>query len=569
MSRRPASLLYSVDESPSWSTSIFLALQHICILSVAFIFPVVIVNEIGGSMADAESLICMAMIATGLSTILMALNRGFIGSGYLCPLLNGPAFIPVSLEAGKAGGLALIFGMTAIGGCFEVIFSRFVRRMRAVFPAEVTGTVVLMVGVEVVPIAISKFFGVDRLHPVADMHAILVGLLTLGTMIGLNVWGKGKLRLYSLLIGLIIGYILAYFFGLFGGEQIAEIEKAKLFVIPEMGKFGWSFEISLLVPFLIATLSSALKTMGDLTTCQKTNDADWVRPDMKSIGKGILACGLGNVFSGLTGALGQSVSSANVGLSIATGATSRRIAWCIGVILIFLAFSPKVASVFVIMPTPVMGAAIVFAVCFMIVAGCQIIMSRMMDARKTFVVGLSIMFGLSADMAPHLWAGMPAVIKPLVESSLSIATLSAILLNLIFRLGVAKEQRLEFVTGRDAAERVFSEMERLGGAWGARRDVMNRAASCLVEMIEVVELMTGKEIKIAVSARFDEFNLNIVALYKGAAVILETSNVSPEGVIESGEEQAKLGVFMIQKYSDKVMTARDGDLTGFRIHFDH
>jgi len=83
-----------------------------------------------------------------------------------------------------------------------------------------------------------------------------------------------------------------------------------------------SFSTAMLVPFLVAASSSALKTMGDLTTCQKINDADWKRIEMRSISHGMLACGAGNFASGLLGALGQSVSSSNIGLSIATGATS-------------------------------------------------------------------------------------------------------------------------------------------------------------------------------------------------------------------------------------------------------
>ena len=99
MPRKPTNLIYGVDDEPPLATTLLLGFQHIFILSIAFIFPVVIVSEIGGSSEDAQTLICMAMLATGLSTALQALNRGPVGSGYLCPLLNGPAFVPASLLA--------------------------------------------------------------------------------------------------------------------------------------------------------------------------------------------------------------------------------------------------------------------------------------------------------------------------------------------------------------------------------------------------------------------------------------------------------------------------------------
>jgi xanthine/uracil permease len=77
----------------------------------------------------------------------------------------------------------------------------------------------------------------------------------------------------------------------------------------------------------ITSICSTLKTVGDLVTCQKINDADWKRPDMKNISSGIFVDGLGGIIPGLIGGFGQSTSSANVGLSIASGATSKKIAY--------------------------------------------------------------------------------------------------------------------------------------------------------------------------------------------------------------------------------------------------
>ena len=151
----------------------------------------------------------------------------------------------------------------------------------------------------------------------------------------------------------------------------------------------------LLLPILIATLCSSLKDIGDLTTCQKINDSEWKRSDMKSIGKGILADALGDIFSGVIGGLGQTTSSSNIGLSLAAGATSRRIAYAAGGLLCLLAFFPKLAEVFVLMPRPVMGAILVFVTSFMILAGIQIITTRMLDARKIFAIGTSFIFGIS------------------------------------------------------------------------------------------------------------------------------------------------------------------------------
>jgi NCS2 family nucleobase:cation symporter-2 len=287
------------------------------VLAIAFVFPVLIVDAIGGTTKDSGNLISMAMLATGTATIIQGLNRGPVGSGYLCPLVNGPAFLSASILAGKAGGLPLIFGMTFISGLFEAAFSRVAARMRAFFPAEVTGTIVTMVGIEVIPFGVKRFFGVDATHTVLEPNAVLVALTTLVAMMGFTVWGKGKFRLYSVLIGMLIGYGAAWLLGFIGPLQKAQISASSWFAVPALSSYGMSFSTALVIPFLVAALSSSLKTMGDLTTCQKINDANWKRPEMVSISKGILACASGNIISGLTGALGQSPSSSNVGLSIA------------------------------------------------------------------------------------------------------------------------------------------------------------------------------------------------------------------------------------------------------------
>jgi len=569
MAKRPTNLIYAVNEMPPLPTLLLLSIEHIFILSTTFIFPVVIVSAIGGTPEEAQTLICMAMIATGIATILQGINKGPIGSGYLCPLVNGPAFVPASLLAGKAGGLALIFGMTAIGGVFEGLFSLAVTKLRRFFPPEVIGTIVMMVGIEIIPIAIPRFFGIDSTHTLPNVHSLLVALFTIAVITGFNVWGKGNTRLYSLLIGLASGYIASFATGLFTYDNIRVFMESPIFRLPEMGSFGISFNLIFLVPFIIAALSSSLKTMGDLSICQKINDANWKRLDMISVSKGIRANAIGNIASGFLGSLGVSLSSSNIGLTIATGATSRYIAFATGSILILLAFLPKLAAIFVIMPTPVMGASLVFVACFMILAGMQIIMSRMIDARKTFVIGLSIIFGLGYDYVPGLYSNIHPWAGSLFTSSLSVATISAILLNMFFRIGIGRSATLELEPGRDSSEKIFSFMEKQGGAWGARHDVILNATAALAEFLELASLigLIGK--KILIKVQFDEFNLDIFATYEGSPFDLKVDSpclVSPD----SGEDvPARMAAYMMKRYADKItFTGKDG-MTVMHMHFEH
>jgi xanthine permease XanP len=569
MARKPPNLIYGVNERPPTLTNLILGVQHIFVMSVTFIFPVVIINEIKGRPEDAENLIRMAMLATGFATMLQAMNRGPIGSGYLCPLLNGPAFVPASLLAAKAGGLPLIFGMTAAAGVFETLFSRVVVKMRRFFPPEVTGTVVIMVGVEIIPIGVPMFFGIDSSHPTVDGISFAVALLTMLAMVGFNVWGKGDLRLYSLLLGIAVGYVASYAAGLFTSEKAGVFNESHWFSLPEIGRFGMAFQLPLLLPFLVAALSSALKTMGDLTTCQKINDADWKRIEMGSISRGILACGIGNIASGILGGLGQSVSSSNIGLSIATGATSRTIGYAAGGIIMFLAFFPKLSAIFVIMPTPVMGAALVFAVCFMIVAGIQIVTSRMMDARKTFVVGISIIFGLSFGFAANVYAEMSPSLQTLFSSPLAVATICAIVLNVFFRIGISKRAILGLVPGRDSSEEVFAFMETQGGAWGARRDVINNAIRAITELLDAAPALDLMGKKVTITVEFDEFNLDVRAIYEGEPFRIPAALPHLDLGKDARALTLEMAAFTMSRYADKIAFGQKGEMTELHLHFDH
>jgi xanthine permease XanP len=567
--KKPTNLIYDVDETPGIGSLILLGIQHIFLLAIAFVFPVLVVDAIGGTGYDARHLISMAMLVTGIGTILQGLNKGPIGSGYLCPLLNGPAFLSASILAGKVGGLPLIFGMTFIAGLFEALFSRVAAKMRAIFPSEVTGTIVTMVGIEVIPFAMKRFFGLDATHAALDPTALTVALITLALMMGLTVWGKGGIRLYSVLIGMVIGYALAFFLGVLGPEQFRQFGDASWFSWPAPGSYGLSFNTALIIPFVVAALSSALKTMGDLSTCQKINDAGWKRPDMKSISRGILACASGNLLSGLTGALGQSTSSSNIGLSIATGATSRTIAYATGGILIALAFMPKIAAIFVIMPTPVMGASLVFAASFMVLAGIQIMLSRMIDARKTFVIGTSIVFGLSVDFIPGMYSNLPDYIRPFFQSSLSLATICAILLNLFLRIGISKTVRIELVPGVDSSDKVFTFMQKQGGLWGAMPDVITRAASAMNETLEAADATSATQGPLQVAVSFDEFNLDVEMTYTGTPMVIPVFRPSEEDILTSSDGLAQLSLFLIRQNSDKVESLVKNGLCYIRLHFNH
>ncbi|MDN7024897.1 xanthine permease [Methanoculleus sp. FWC-SCC1] len=570
MPQKPPNLVYGLEDTLPLPTALLLGLQHVFVMSTAFIFPVVIVRSFGGSAEQAAFMVTMSILAGGVGTILQALRKQGMGSGYLCPAVCGPSYLSASLLAAQTGGLSLVYGMTAFAGLFEVFFSRLMHRLRILFPAEVTGVVVTLVGVAVIPVAIPNFLGISPGDAVTEALELFVAAITLGTMVAISVWSRGKLRLYSVLVGITIGYILAAATGILGGPEIARILDAPLLALPDLSHPGWSFDLALLIPFTIAVLCSSLKSIGDLTTCQKINDAEWKRPDMRNIGGGILADGSSALLSGFIGGMGQSTSSSNVGLSIGTGATSRIIAFAAGVILILLTFFPKLASVFVVMPGPVMGAGLVFVAAFMIVNGLQIITSRMMDTRKTFVVGFAFIFGLSIDIFPDFFTGLPGSVQSVFSSSLALGTATALILNLIFRIGIARRKTLLLEPGTDFSDTIFTFFETMGGTWGARKEVIQRAESAVNELVESIVFLDATREAIRADIRFEEDSLDIDIRYTGKPLDLSPGGPpSDADLLEDDTALARLSAFLVWKYADSVTADdKDGECR-IRLHFDH
>lgn len=566
--KKPASLVYDVDEVPPFFTALMLSVQHVFVLSVGWIFVAVFVTTATGSSHEAANVIRLSMIASGLATMLQALRRGPIGSGYLCPFASGPAYLAASIAVGRSAGLPAVFGLTTLSGLFEATLSRVVRRLRSLFPPEVTGLVVAMVGMELIAIGCPRFFGYTGSGNPMNGRATLVGIITLSAMLGPSVWGKGKIRLYPILLGLVAGFTSALVLGVLTWPQLQISLSAPLFSVPHRQQIAPSLVPGFILVFMVASLSSMLKTIGDVTLCQKVNNTQWRRTDMRPVSGGILAGSICSTFSGLMGGMGQSTFSANVGLSMATGVTSRTVAYPTGLILIFLAFFPKLAAVFAGMPPPLMGAVLIYVACFMIVGGFQVVTSRMLDARKTFVVGIPLIFGLSVEIVPQIYQGLPPLVRPLFGSSLAPATIMVVILNVLCRIGIARREKLEVTPGPETTEAVFRFMEKQGAAWGMRQEVANKACYAIDEVITAVRHLPLPPPKVCIAAEFDEFNLEIDMDYEGPLLPLPETAPSADEVMEPQGEIALAG-FLIRQHSDEVKVTHHDGHSHVHLHFEH
>jgi NCS2 family nucleobase:cation symporter-2 len=411
-------------------------------------------------------------------------------------------------------------------------------------------------------------FGDSAAGTAGALH-FFVGVVTLVTMVALNVWTKGPPKLFCVLIGMVVGYLFAIAAGTLAGAEIDRLQSTPMLHVPSLDHLSWSFDPALAVPFVVAAFAATLRAMGDITICQKTNDTEWIRPGMRSIGGGAMANGLSTALAGLLGTIGINTSTSNVGLAAATGITSRRVALTTGAIYLVLAFMPKAATVFAIMPGAVVGATLVFAAALVFVNGLIIITSRMLDSRRIFVIGLSFMVGMTVDVFPGFYGSLSPEVQVITSSSLVLGTLTALLLNMAFRLGTRRTQSLGVDPAAFDRKAIHDFMETQGGVWGARRDVIERARFSLLQSLETIIESCSPDGNLEVAASFDEFNLNVRVSYAGPPLELPTERPSNEEIMESDDGHRRLAGFLLRRHADRVQaTHRDGRTTVL-FHFDH
>ena len=564
---RPEDLIYAVDELPPWPRLIFLGAQHAVLMSVYLVLIVIVFRSTNASHTATLNALSLGMIALATSAVLQAIWRGPVGSGYLAPPVFSAIYIGPAVFAGKTGGLPAVFAMTIFAGAVEIALAPLLRRLRTLFPPAISGFIVVIVGLQLGVIGIGDLLGVEHIERPTFHYHLVVGFLTLAAMCAFSVWGRGVVRLICSMLGIIVGMIGSLAFGLVSTDDMAGFINAPMVAIPDPHYFAYDFRLSLVPAFLMAGAAAMLRTVGVITTCQKINDSDWKRPDLGLIQRGILADGIGCIVGGLLGVMGMNTAPSLVGVSKATGATSRYIAFSCAAILVVFAFIPKYAALFLLLPQHVIGAALVFTSSFMIAGGIQIITSRNVDSRTTYVVGVSLLLGLAREVFPDYFKRATPVVHLFTGSMMSIGVMSAFLLNLIFRVGATRSVVLEF----EKSDRPITDLESLlrgrGRAWSVAPDVMDRAVSTTQQVFRHLAdagLMTGSP---SVVITYNDFDLTISIRYQGALLSLPNVGVRKHFFLEEESFSYGLADFLIGVYPDRMEGRAKGQNAEIRLIF--
>lgn len=565
---RPEALAYAVDETPPPAQLTILAVQHMALAMALMVYVLIAAQEIGLDAAGTRGLVATSVLVIGIATLIQTAPTRF-GSGMLLVHIPSPIQLAAWTAIAKVGGAAQAGGALVLAAFLQLGCARLIPYLRSVIPAEVIGVVVMMLGLSLVPSGVTRLFGMSgptlSVHP---SHA-LAGLLTLTVIVGIAVWSRGRLRLFALLAGLAAGEVASLVLGIRSID--VDPTALPLLAAPTLTLPSIPPSFSILLPVLITALLSSLDTVGSVVVQEKMNDAAWRRSDMRRVGRGVLAGGLGTLTAGVLGGFGIGVSSASIGLCNATATTARAVGMATGVGLVAIAFLPPVIAVITAIPVPVMGAISVYAGAYLMTSGMELMMSRMLDSRRVFMIGLSLSAGVTVLALPGLPAQAPAWMHPILASAPTAAALLAIALHLLFRLGTSRTGTLLLESGTSPAD-ITAFLERQGAAWGARRDVIMRVGAAALEAVEAIRGVS--DAPIAIGATFDEYALDLTMRYDGPSLSVGAQEVDLQSALDDDDHDidqamAMVSSLMIGRLSDRTRTSSDGGTATLYLHFQH
>src|SRR5262245_6452559 len=144
--KKPTGLIYGLGDTPPPAIIALNGIQHVGLIAINLVYPVLIFRAAGVPADTIANFLAIGMIVLGIATFLQSGHFGPLGSGFMCPATFTATYFVPSLLAAKIGGPPLVFGMTIFAGILEAIVAPLLNRLRAIFPPEISGLIIVMIG---------------------------------------------------------------------------------------------------------------------------------------------------------------------------------------------------------------------------------------------------------------------------------------------------------------------------------------------------------------------------------------------------------------------------------------
>lgn len=416
-----------------------LAIQHVLAMYAgAVLVPLIVGAAIGLEGEQLTYLISIDILMCGVATILQVMSNRFFGIGL--PVVLGCSFTAVGpmIAIGGQFGISAIYGAILVSGLFVVLISTFFGKLVRFFPPVVTGSVVTIIGITLIPVAINNMGGGDGAADFGSMTNISLAFGTLLFIILVYRFSNGFLRAISILLGLVAGTIVAAFVGMVDFEPVMNaswlhVVKPFYFGLPT---FEWSAIITMILVAIVSLVESTgvYFALGDICKHDLTKD---------DLSKGYRAEGLAIILGGLFNSFPYTTFSQNVGLMQMSGVKTKNVIYITGGMLVTLGFIPKIGAVTTIIPNAVLGGAMVAMFGMVVSQGIKMLSTVMGSSQEnSMIIACSIGIGLGVTVVPDLFAQLPSSLQILTSNGIVAGSMTAIVLNILFNMLPSRKKDL-------------------------------------------------------------------------------------------------------------------------------
>lgn len=421
----------STKNEVSHKKAAVLGLQHLLAMySGAIAVPLLIGAALKFNSTHMTYLVSIDIFMCGLATLLQLFRNRYFGIGL--PVVLGCAIQAVApLEMiGKKFTINTMYGPIIAAGIFVFLIAGWFSKIKKLFPPVVTGTLITVIGLTLIPVAFQNMGSSNAAaKDFGDGKNLITAFLTILIIIAVEVLAKGFLKSIAVLIGLVVGTLIA---GAMGMVSLAPVFSASWFHLPQLFYFGVpEFEWSSCLTMMIIALVSMVESTGVFFAIGDLLNKDITEEDLK---KGYRAEGIAQIFGGLFNTFPYTTFSQNVGLLQLSGIkTKRPIYWAAGM-LMAMGLLPKIGALVTIIPTPVLGGAMLVMFTMIAVQGIKMLVKvDFSDNNNILIVALSIGLGLGVTVYPQIFQTLPQTVQLFLGNGIVVASLSATLLNLILK----------------------------------------------------------------------------------------------------------------------------------------
>ncbi|WP_110927664.1 nucleobase:cation symporter-2 family protein [Bacillus massiliglaciei] len=408
-----------------------LGLQHVLAMYAgAVIVPLIVGGSLGLPADQLTYLVSIDILMCGIATIFQVWKNKFFGIGL--PIMLGCTFTAVfpMISIGKDYGITSIYGAIIASGVIVLLISPFFGRLARFFPPVVTGSLVTIIGITLIPVAINHMGGGEGAKDFGSLENISLAFGTLLFIISIYKFASGFIRSIAILLGLLAGTIAAAFMGKVNLSAVAE---ASWVHIPHPLYFGIpTFDMTAIITMTLVAIVNLVESTGVYYALGEITGRKIGKEDLT---KGYRAEGLAIILGGLFNAFPYTAFSQNVGLIQLSGAKGRNVIFTAAGMLVAIGFLPKIGALTTVIPSSVLGGAMIAMFGMVIAAGIKMLSAvNFASQENLLIIACSVGMGLGVTVVPELFAQLPSSLQVLTGNGIVAGSFTAILLNILFNL---------------------------------------------------------------------------------------------------------------------------------------